>query len=267
MIRRALGLARSLVVYWRPGRQPALRKMYTPFVDPGDLVFDVGAHLGDRTAAFAALGARVVALEPQPHLFRWLRLLVGRRPGVTLRPEAAGEEEGTAILAMSDANPTVSTLADGWRMRVPTENRSFQNVRWERNLEVPVTTLDRLIEEHGVPRFCKIDVEGHEAEVLAGLSRAIDGLSVEFVAGGLDVARACVDRLERLGSYRYNVIVGEGRRFVFPVWIRSDTVRTWLGDGAGGVSSGDLYARLERPGERNTDTHPDPPPRENPDGW
>lgn len=63
-----LGLLRSLVTYWRPGRQRGLRRMYRPLVQPGDLVFDVGAHLGDRAAAFAALGARVVALEPQPQV-------------------------------------------------------------------------------------------------------------------------------------------------------------------------------------------------------
>src|SRR5690606_17457557 len=60
---RWLGITRSLIVYWRPGRQRGLRDLYRPFVAPGGLVFDVGAHIGDRTAAFASLGARVVALE------------------------------------------------------------------------------------------------------------------------------------------------------------------------------------------------------------
>ena len=65
-VERWLGLARSLVIYWRPGRQRGLRELYRPFLCAGDLAFDVGAHLGDRTAAFQKLGARVVALEPQP---------------------------------------------------------------------------------------------------------------------------------------------------------------------------------------------------------
>ena len=43
------------------------------FVKPGDLVFDIGAHLGNRTRAFVALGCRVVAVEPQPHVARMLR--------------------------------------------------------------------------------------------------------------------------------------------------------------------------------------------------
>jgi FkbM family methyltransferase len=242
-MRSTLGLIRSLVIYWRPGRQRGLRRLYRPFVGPGDLVFDVGAHLGDRTAAFSSLGASVVALEPQPKLLLWLRRLVGRRPGVTIRPEAVGRTPGAAQLAVSEATPTLSTLSNEWKDRIPLDNATFQHVRWERSIEVAVTTLDLLIARHGEPRFCKIDVEGHEAEVLAGLTRPLEALSVEFVAGSLDVALACVDRLERLSAYRYNVVPGERRDFVLPEWTGADEIMSWFRDGADGVSSGDLYAR------------------------
>ena len=244
VIRRAWGIFRSLVVSWRPGRQPGLRRMYAPFVGPGDLVFDVGAHLGDRTAAFASLGARVVALEPQPGLARWLARLVGGRPGVAILREAVGREEGTAVLAVSQAHPTVSTLAHGWRRSVARSNPTFRGVRWEETVEVPVTTLDLLIANHGEPRFCKIDVEGHEAEVLAGLSRPLPALSLEFVAGTLEVAVSCVRRLEDLGNYEFNVIPGERRRFLLEEWMDGPGIRAWFNGGAAGLSSGDLYARL-----------------------
>ena len=247
-----MGLIRSLVIYWRPGRQRGLRRLYSAFVGPGDLVFDVGAHLGDRTAAFSSLGANVVALEPQPDVLPWLRRLVGQRPGVTIRPEAVGRESGSAQLAVSEATPTLSTLASDWKDRMPQDNPTFQHVRWERSIEVAVTTLDMLIECHGEPRFCKIDVEGHEAEVLAGLTRPIEALSMEFVAGSLDVAIACVHRLEHLDSYRYNVISGERRRFVLSEWAGADEITSWLREGADGVSSGDLYAR-------RTDAHTEQP--------
>lgn len=241
---RRLGIARSLVVYWRPGRQRGLRGLYANFVEPGDLVFDIGAHLGDRTAAFRGLGATVVALEPQPALFRWLQRLVGGR-GVLLLPCAAGSETGEAELAVSEATPTVSTLSHHWRQSIGRHNPGFRDVRWEGRIRVPVTTLDALIAEHGVPRFCKIDVEGFEAEVLAGLSRPLAGVSVEFVSGALDVTHACVARLAELGDYRYNAIAGEGRGFLWPEWRSPRATREWLDRGADALASGDLYARLD----------------------
>jgi FkbM family methyltransferase len=241
-----VGLLRSLVVYWRPGRQPALRRLYATFVGPGSLVFDVGAHLGDRTAAFSSLGARVIALEPQPRVARWLRRLVGRRAGVEIVEQAVGPREGTARLAVSLRNPTVSTVSRLWRDRMPERNRGFASVRWEDEIEVPMTTLDALVGRFGLPDFCKLDIEGYEAEALEGLSRAVPALSVEFVRGGLEVAEACVARLEALGRYEYNAVAGEDRNFVFDGWLTADEARGWLRGGADDLPFGDLYARLPK---------------------
>ena len=238
------GLLRSLVIYWRPGRQKGLRRLYSTLVNPGDLVFDVGAHLGDRSVAFAALGARVVALEPQPQVVPLLRRLVGRNDRIIVRAEAVGRAVGTARLAISMRTPTVSTLADTWRKKLPQANFGFRRVRWEGAAEVSVITLDALIEIYGLPRFCKIDVEGYEAEVLAGLSHPIPGVAVEFVSGGLEVAVACIHRLDELGRYEFNAIAGESRGFVFDDWVRSKGIANWLDQGAGGALSGDIYARL-----------------------
>ncbi len=238
------GLLRSLILYWRPGRQKELRRLYRPLVEPGDLVFDVGAHLGDRSVAFAALGARVVALEPQPHLVPWLQRLVGRNERIIVRAEAVGRVVGTGLLAISTRTPTVSTLAEAWRKKLSETNPGFRRVRWDDAAEVPVITLDALIENYGLPRFCKIDVEGYEADVLAGLTHPIPGLSVEFVSGGLEVAASCISRLDELGPYEFNAIAGEGRKFLFESWVRSEDIRSWLDEGAGGASSGDIYARL-----------------------
>lgn len=240
-----IGLVRSLIVYWRPGRQRGLRRLYATFVSDGDLVFDVGAHLGDRSVAFAALGARVIALEPQPHVARWLHRLVGRNQRIVVREEAVGARLGTEHLAISRRTPTVSTMSESWRTSVAQVTPGFGTVRWEDSVEVPVVTLDSLIESYGVPTFCKIDVEGYEAEVLKGLTQPLAGLSLEFVAGQLAVASACVQRLRELGAYRFNVVKGEARDVVFETWMDADGMLAWLESGADGVASGDIYAVLE----------------------
>lgn len=239
-----LGILRSLFIYWRPGRQRGLRRLYRPFLPERALVFDVGAHLGDRTRAFSALGARVVALEPQPRLFQWLQRLVGSRPGVLLRSEAVGRHAGDATLAVSRRTPTVSTLSSFWLTGLGRQNPSFGGVAWEDSIVVRVVTLDQLIAEHGRPDFCKVDVEGFEAEVIAGLSEPIPALSLEFVNGALDIAREAVQRLTTLAAYEFNVVPGERRRFLFADWLPGPALLAWLEEGAGKLSSGDIYARV-----------------------
>lgn len=238
-----LGLARSLTIYQRPGRQRQLRRLYRPFVAPGDTVFDVGAHVGDRTRAFHALGARVVALEPQPGIRRWLCRCTRALPNVTVRPEAVGAAPGQAALATSPGNPSIASMSAAWRTAVVTGNPGFQGVRWSREVTVPVITLDALIAQYGEPAFCKIDVEGYEPEVLAGLSGPLPALSFEFVAGSLDGARCCLTRLQTLAEYRFNVVLGEQRRFLWPEWQSAAAVDHWLVAGADSHPSGDIYAR------------------------
>lgn len=243
--RSRLGLLRSLAIYWRPGRQAGLRRLYGAFAGPGDLVFDIGAHVGDRSMAFVALGARVIALEPQPQLQPWLRRLARRHPGrIILHPEAAGRAPGRVELAVNRRNPSISSASAEWRRRVTGGHPGLRDVRWDSSVTVPVTTLAALIERYGLPAFCKIDVEGCEAEVLAGLDRALPALSLEVVGGALAMARPAVDRLARLGEYEFNLIVGEGRTFAWRHWVGADVVHAWLDRGADGLRSGDLYARL-----------------------
>ncbi len=246
-LRSGLGLLRSLLIYRRPGRQAGLKRFYRAFVRPGDRVLDIGAHLGDRSSAFAALGAEVVALEPQPRLFAWLERLTRRSGRVTCLPLAVGAEPGRLDLASSRANPTVASLSADWREQVSRRQAGFAEVDWDESLPVEVTTLDALIERYGEPTFCKIDVEGFEPEVLRGLTRPLAALSVEFVHGALDQALACVDRLEDLSAYEYQLVAGEQRRFHLDAWVDAKTIRNWFASGAEGLSSGDLYARRLSP--------------------
>lgn len=243
-LNRGLGLIRSFVIYRRPGRQRSLRRLYSQFIRSGDLVFDIGAHLGDRSTAFAALGARVVALEPQPRLLRWLRRLTRHQPGIVCLPMAAGRAPGNAELALSFRNPAVASLDSRWREHLRKTTPGFRHVRWEGSVTVAVTTLDELIRQYGQPSFCKIDVEGSEAEVLAGLSQPLPALSFEFVDGSLAQASQCLEELERLGQYEFNVIAGEQRCLIWTSWQRQEPLQGWLDAGADGIASGDIYARL-----------------------
>ena len=240
---RAAGLARSLALYHGiPFRARRLARLYAPFLAPGALAFDVGAHTGNRVRAFRRLGARVVAVEPQPDFVRLLAALHGRDPQVVVVAAAVGAAPGEARLFVSERTPTVTTLSAEWARQVGADP-SFRGVSWSPGERVPVTTLDALVAAHGRPDFVKLDVEGFEAEALAGLSMPVPALSFEYVAAARDVALACVDRLAALGRYEFNWSAGERQRLAAPRWLEPDAIRAVLRTVAAG--SGDVYARLE----------------------
>jgi len=242
-LNRVVGLLRSLWIYHGiPGRSARLVAFYGQFVRPGGLAFDIGAHVGSRVLAWRRLGARVVAVEPQPDFVRVLRWLFARDDGVTVLAQALGRAPGEAQLLVSLRTPTVSTLSPDWARRVGAI-ASFRGVRWTPGASVTVTTLDALIDRFGLPDFVKIDVEGYELEVLSGLTRALSALSFEYLASVPELALGCIDRLETLGRYRYWVSVGEQMRLLDPNGCGAAEMRRWIGTLAPDAASGDIYAR------------------------
>ena len=176
--RTVRGVVRSLRTYYGNGaRRAAMDRLYGRFVEPGDLVFDIGAHVGDRIAAFRRLGARVVAVEPQPALIKTLKLLYGRDRAVAIEPVAVGHREGWS------SSGSISTIRRYRLLRrlscgPPTAHPAGKGKPGPGPSTFPITTLDALVARHGTPSFIKIDVEGFEAEALRGADAARAGLVV-----------------------------------------------------------------------------------------
>jgi FkbM family methyltransferase len=244
---RQIGLLRSLLVYRGiPWRGVQLRRFYSRFVPDGGLAFDIGAHAGNRVAAFRQLGARVVALEPQADFLRLLERRFAKDPLVTLLPQAVGRAPGQARLMASPRTPTVATLSTDFVQRAGA-SPSFRGVHWQEGPLVNVTTLDDLVGRYGLPDFVKIDVEGFELEVLMGLSRPVPAVSFEFLPAVPDIALGCVDRLEALaggGCYRYAVSLGEQLTLLQPLGETADAIRIWLKAMPADGPSGDVHAWL-----------------------
>ncbi|MGB0697366.1 MAG: FkbM family methyltransferase [Rhodospirillaceae bacterium] len=240
------GLFRSLRIYHgHPDHNHRLDATYGPFLRPGNVAFDIGSHVGDRISSFRRLGARVIALEPQPLAQRALRLIHGRDPLVSLVPAACGAEPGTVTFFINPANPTVSTGSAQF-IDAAQGAPGWEGQQWSTATEVPCTTLDQLIAEHGRPDFVKIDVEGFEAAVLEGLSEALPAISFEMTTIQRDVAEACIHRLMALGPYRFTFSLGESHAFAFAEPITAEEMIAHLQGLPPEANSGDVYAILSR---------------------
>ena len=241
MLSRWRGFLRSLVVYHNPWAQRAWRLFYRDILSPGDVVFDIGAHVGNRARAMRSAGATVIAVEPQALFAKFLRLALPR--DIVIRDVAVGSVETEADMAVSSKHPTLSSLRADF-VTDAAHAPGFEHVSWDNHLRVQVVTLDRLIRDHGQPSYVKIDVEGFELEVLSGLTHPVQMVSVEYLPGFPHLTHAVLDRLAQLGDYHFNPVVGEKAQFLWPEWRDGSEVRKWLGTLSAEASSGDLFARL-----------------------
>ncbi len=239
---RFASLARSLDVYYGDAaRDAAMDTLYARFVGPGGLAFDIGSHVGDRIAAFRRLGARVVALEPQPSCADAIAAIYEGDAAVTLVRAACGPSRGTLDLHINSANPTVTTASEAF-VAAARGAGGWEGQTWDTKISVPVITADALIVEHGLPAFMKIDVEGFEGDVLAGLSQPVPSLSFEFTTIQRDVALACIRRLGKLGYRHFDVALGESQVLTFDRWVDAAAMADHIMALPHAANSGDIYA-------------------------
>ena len=220
-----------------------MAKFYEEFIRPDDLCFDLGSHVGSRVRTWLSLRARVVAVEPQPACAVILRRIYESHPSVVLEEAAIGERTGEAEFRISTRSPRISTLSREWIGTIR-DSHQFRKVRWNRTVKVPVVTLDDLIRKHGIPVFCKIDIEGYELQALHGLSTPLRALSFEYVLPRLDLAGRCIGRLEELGPYEFNWSFGEHMIFDLDHWVDGTAMKQLLHRAPSEFRAGDVYARL-----------------------
>jgi len=222
-------------------------RFYRRFIRRGALCFDVGANVGRKATFFRLLGAKVVCVEPVPAAIDTLRRTFAEDSAVTVVPNAAGRSVGTADLRVGDST-TISSLSDEWiATAVGTERLAGRT--WPEMITVPVTTLDALIDEFGLPSFCKIDVEGYEVEVLHGLSQALPALSFEFQPECAHLACLCIDHLMTLGSYEFNYSAHSPLRFELETWVGPTQIKEAVIDWGRRHNElwGDIYAKRRLP--------------------
>jgi len=174
-------IAKKLILYG--GFETREIDLLCSFTQPGDVALDVGANIGLYSLALSrAVGptGRVVAVEPDPDNLALLRrnLQVNGCDNVTVIQDAFGEESKEVLLYESEDNRGALSTSD------------IFGVGPDRAIRIHMHRGDTALSALGVsPRICKIDVEGAEPQVIAGLGKLLpEVLLFEFVPWQLRAA-------------------------------------------------------------------------------
>jgi len=175
------------------------------------VAFDIGANMGTKSREFLALGFdRIIAVEPlydspfpeSEKRVTWIKSLV------------SDSLESRPIYPLG----TISTVETSFM-----EGR-FKGSTWGAPVMAKATTLSHLIQEYGIPEYIKIDVEGHELNVIQGMpAKAIVRLlSFEWHSECREAARDCLTVLAGMGYSQFALQQGDRTGDEFDKWHDSD---------------------------------------------
>lgn len=214
---RAIYLFAYRHAYWK--RLRSMRHFYAQFIQPGSLVFDIGANVGVMSRTFLNLGAKVLAVEPVPVCVARLRHIRQNREHLDIVAKAVGPAMGTVPLHINQSRTAISTVSDSWLSLAQASPR-FVHEHWGETISVEMTTLAELIATHGKPEYIKIDVEGFEAHVLSSLQTLPCLVSFEYNAESPEGMESCLKQpCFSAQPVEFNIRAdGDCFRFVLPQW-------------------------------------------------
>ena len=159
------------------------------------LVFDIGANVGTTVSEFLYTSDKVVCFEPNPDL---VSLLKNKFEGtsVIIDDRGVSDKNGTQTFKISNAD-TISTLSEDWIVN----SRFTGSYNWDTHVQIETVTLDTIVEEYGEPDYIKIDVEGHEFEVLTSFTKLLPNtlLSFEWAEEQKLKIKSIIDYLNKIG--------------------------------------------------------------------
>jgi FkbM family methyltransferase len=152
-------------------------RLFSRLVQPGDVVLDVGGHIGYTALHFASLvgrHGRVLVFEPSPENLRFLRKNVRRRPEIEIIAAGAGPREMSGTLYVERLSGQNNSFISEFHVFTENRKNAFCLHFESSAVESPLVTVDKVVaDRHLSPRLVKIDVEGFEREVLAGMSNVL----------------------------------------------------------------------------------------------
>jgi len=181
-----------------------------------DLIYDVGMHKGEDTDYYIRKGFRVVAFEADPDLAEQCRTRFRRElesgiltivEGAIVEPDSADDRRQSIRFIRNKENTVWGTVADDWASRNESLGTSNEVI------EVPVVNFQKCLEQHGIPHYLKIDIEGMDTvclKALASFPEKPDYVSIESEKVSFSKLVEEISLLRQLGYIEFKAVQQAG---------------------------------------------------------
>lgn len=225
----------DLCIYLLGAYEPRTVWRYSPLIESGFVVLDIGANVGSHTLQFARLvgpTGRVFAFEPTDFAFAKLKRNVGLNP--QLAPSVIASQ---TLLVAEAAAAAPEALYASWPLMADPDGLHREHLGKAMPIAgAAVITADEFCRRNGLTRidFVKLDVDGNEFEVLKGFVAALEKfrprILMEIAPYVLDERSANLleELTEFLVSLRYQFLMVNSRQ---PIIARSAALRSLVGAG------------------------------------
>jgi len=164
--------------YWFHGRnrEKETINLFSDLISPGDVVLDVGGHIGYMSLLFAKLATssgKVIVFEPGTNNLPYIRKNIAEHQNIELQELAVSNERGTASFYVEDLTGQNNSLVKDYEIFQENVKSASVSGRVDEDV-VETTTIDHFVDERNLaPSFVKIDIEGAEAMAIRGAINTI----------------------------------------------------------------------------------------------
>ena len=210
------------------GNQIKILDFHKKFLPENKLVFDIGANIGNKTEAYLKLNCQVIAVDPDQKNAKILKRRFHNNGNLTVIGKAISSQERVEKLYIHEPGSPLNTLSKKWKNQLEESQETNErgNFDFSQSVEVQTTTLDNLIDLYGLPYYIKIDVEGHELDVIKGLHHQIPLISFEVnLPEFREETLETISLLHNLNNNSvFNYVTDDISGFVLEDWVNADSM-------------------------------------------
>lgn len=166
------------------------------------MYFDIGANIGKWSLANLVNCDKIIAVEASPTTFNNLINNLGKNNKIICLNFAVCNSSEEFVDFFNCSAHTLSTINQDW---LDSDKSRFYKQYNYNVIKCKTITIDKLIQEYGIPSLIKIDVEGGEFECLSSLTQKINNLCFEWASETNDITFKCIDYLESIGYTEFAI--------------------------------------------------------------